>query len=120
MLLIFYMIALYTHLLLMLNSRSKVALILIFGNRKETISANKNYHIFLSMYAAPYYFVWHLDKFKSTYSGLSLLIEQTPLKEWIFNLTPKLEIYWKYCGKEEKLLLRSNFSSFPQYFVACW
>ena len=27
----------------------------------------------------------------------------------------KLEIYWKYCGKEEKLLLRSNFSSFPQY-----
>ena len=29
----------------------------------------------------------------------------------------KLEIYWKYCGKEEKLLLRSNFSSFPQYFV---
>ena len=29
----------------------------------------------------------------------------------------KLEIYWKYCGKEEKLLLRSNFSSFPQYFL---
>ena len=33
----------------------------------------------------------------------------------------------KYCGKEEKLLLRSNFSSFPQYFVPvgrslvdCW
>ena len=48
------------------------------------------------------------------------LIEQPPLTEWIFNLTPKLEIYWKYCGKEEKLLLGSNFSSFPQYFVACW
>ena len=31
----------------------------------------------------------------------------------------KLEIYWKYCGKEEKLLLRSNFSSFPQYFATC-
>ena len=30
------------------------------------------------------------------------LIEQPPLTEWIFNLTPKLEIYWKYCGKEEK------------------
>ena len=28
-----------------------------------------------------------------------------------------LEIYRKYCGKEEKLLLRSNFSSFPQYFL---
>ena len=39
------------------------------------------------------------------------LIEQPPLTEWIFNLTPKLEIYWKYCGKEETLLLRSNFSS---------
>ena len=46
-------------------------------------------------------------------------IEQPPLTEWICNLTPKLEIYWKYCGKEEKLLLRSNFSSFPQYFVTC-
>ena len=31
----------------------------------------------------------------------------------------KLEMYWKYCGKEEKLLLRSNFSSFPQYFFTC-
>ena len=48
------------------------------------------------------------------------IIEQPPLTEWIFNLTPKLEIYWKYCGKEEKLLLRSNFSSFLQYFVASW
>ena len=30
-----------------------------------------------------------------------------------------MEIYQQvtiYCGKEEKLLLRSNFSSFPQYF----
>ena len=44
------------------------------------------------------------------------LIEQSPLTEWIFNLTPKLAIYWKYCGKEEK----EQFSSFPQYFVACW
>ena len=26
-------------------------------------------------------------------------------------------ICWKYCGKGEKLLLRSNFSSYPQYFV---
>ena len=27
-----------------------------------------------------------------------------------------LTTYKKYYGKEEKLLLRSNFSSFPQYF----
>ena len=47
------------------------------------------------------------------------LIEQPPLTEWICtcNLTPKLVIYWKYYGKEEKLLLRSNFSVFQQYFV---
>ena len=32
------------------------------------------------------------------------LIERPPITEWICNLTPKLEIYWKYCGKEEKLL----------------
>ena len=32
----------------------------------------------------------------------------------------KLEICWKYCGNEEKLLLRSNFSTFPQYFVTCY
>ena len=31
----------------------------------------------------------------------------------------KLEINGKYCGKEEKLLLRSNFSFFPQYFFIC-
>ena len=31
------------------------------------------------------------------------LIQQPPLTEWSFNLHPKLEIYWKYCGKEEKL-----------------
>ena len=49
-----------------------------------------------------------------------LLIEQPPLTEWICNLTPKLEIYWKYCEKEEKLLLRSNFSLFPQYFESYW
>ena len=31
-------------------------------------------------------------------------------------LTWKSNNRWKYCGKEEKLLPRSNFSSFPQYF----
>ena len=35
--------------------------------------------------------------------------------KWIIWLL-KIEIYWKYwyCGKEEKLLLSNNFSSFPQ------
>ena len=34
-----------------------------------------------------------------------------PVLTWKSNTDKK-----KYCGKEEKLLLRSNFSSFPQYF----
>ena len=34
---------------------------------------------------------------------------------WLLNL----EICWKYCGKEEKLLFGNNFYSFPQYFVTC-
>ena len=38
--------------------------------------------------------------------------------KWICNKTPLVKnIYWKYCGKWEKLLLRSNFSSYPQNFV---
>ena len=36
------------------------------------------------------------------------LIEQPLLTEWICNLTPKLELYWKYCGKEEQFLLFST------------
>ena len=32
-----------------------------------------------------------------------------------FNMAIQEQVT-KYCGKEEKLLLRSNFSSFPQYF----
>ena len=35
------------------------------------------------------------------------------IRNWILEV----KIYWKYCGKEEKLLLRSNFPSFPQYFL---
>ena len=46
-------------------------------------------------------------------------IEQQHLTNVYVIWLLKLEIYWKYCGKEEKLLLRSNFSSFPQYFVTC-
>ena len=32
-------------------------------------------------------------------------------------MTPEVRlVHWKYCGKEEKLLLGSKFSSFPLYF----
>ena len=44
------------------------------------------------------------------------LIRTTTLTKMYVIRFLKLKIYWKYCGKEEKLLLRSNFSSFPQYF----
>ena len=41
----------------------------------------------------------------------------TTFNKWICNLPPEDTDVLKYCGKEEELLLRSNFSSFPQYFV---
>ena len=37
-------------------------------------------------------------------------------KNLVSVLTWKSNNRLQYCGKEEKLLLRSNFSSFPQYF----
>ena len=38
--------------------------------------------------------------------------------KYICNRTLEVRdtVYWNYCGKGEKLLLRSNFSSFPKYF----
>ena len=42
----------------------------------------------------------------------------TKFHKWTCNLIPLVRnIYWKYCGNGEKLLLRSNFSAYPQYFV---
>ena len=38
------------------------------------------------------------------------------MKIWPLPRHENLTTGKKYCGKEEKLLLRSNFSSFPQYF----
>ena len=38
------------------------------------------------------------------------------MKIWSLPKNESLTTYKKYCAKEEKLLLRSNFSSFPQYF----
>ena len=42
----------------------------------------------------------------------------TKFHKWTCNLTPLIRnICWKYCGKGEKLLLRSNFSPYPQHFI---
>ena len=38
------------------------------------------------------------------------------MKIWSLPIHENLTTDGKYCRKEEKLLLRSNFSSFPQYF----
>ena len=44
--------------------------------------------------------------------------QTTKFHKWTCNLTPLVRnICWKYCGKGEKLLLRSNFSSYPQYLL---
>ena len=48
------------------------------------------------------------------------IIRTITFNKYICNWTLEVRyiyIYRKYCGKEEKLLLRSNFSSFPQYFL---
>ena len=45
----------------------------------------------------------------------------TKFHKWTCNLTPLIRnICWKYCGKGEKLLLRSNFSPYPQYLITWW
>ena len=57
----------------------------------------------------------------STYQICSIeekTIWTTKFYKWLCNLTPlNRNVYWKYCEKGEKLLPRSNFSSFPQYFI---
>ena len=41
----------------------------------------------------------------------------TKFHKWTCNLTPLVKnVCWKYCGKWEKLLLRSNFTPYPQFF----
>ena len=59
----------------------------------------------------------------STYSWLSLsrprlsrITAYLEVKIWSLPIHENLTTGGKYCRKEEKLLLRSNFSSFPQYF----
>ena len=47
---------------------------------------------------------------------LSRITAYLEVKIWSLPKHENLTTGKKYCGKEEKLLLRSNFSSFPQYF----
>ena len=61
--------------------------------------------------------------YKVLYSWLSLsrprlsrITAYLEVKIWSLPIHENLTTDGKYCRKEEKLLLRSNFSSFPQYF----
>ena len=47
---------------------------------------------------------------------LSRITAYLEAKIWSLPIYENLTTDGKYCRKEEKLLLRSNFSSFPQYF----
>ena len=47
---------------------------------------------------------------------LSRITAYLEVKIWSLPIHENLTTDGKYCRKEEKLLLRSNFSSFPQYF----
>ena len=64
-----------------------------------------------------------MDMLGCNYSWLSLsrtrlsrITAYLEVKIWSLPKHENLTTGEKYCGKEEKLLLRSNFSSFPQYF----
>ena len=48
--------------------------------------------------------------------GLSRITAYLEVEIWSLPIHENLTTDGKYCRKEEKLLLRSNFSSFPQYF----
>ena len=65
--------------------------------------------------------LWHhSDKNSAAMNNCYLDFPQTRGLISLVNDTHVVkQLIWKYCGKEEKLLLRSNFSSFPQYFVTC-
>ena len=68
--------------------------------------------------------IWHCSCFQlCQYSWLSLsrtrlsrITAYLEVKIWSLPKHENLTTGKKYCGKEEKLLPRSNFSSFPQYF----
>ena len=47
---------------------------------------------------------------------LSRIVAYLEVKIWSLPKHENLTTCKKYCGKEEKLLLKSNLSSFPQYF----
>ena len=56
------------------------------------------------------------DQCRYTADSRYLDLAYLEVKIWSLPKHENLTTRKKYCGKEEKLLLRSNFSSFPQYF----
>ena len=76
---------------------------------------------YLTKYTGP--FESEIAKGVCIYSRLSLsrprlsrITAYLEVKIWSLPIHENLTTDGKYCRKEEKLLLRSNFSSFPQYF----
>ena len=66
------------------------------------------------------FFQYNLQKIHSRLSlyrlRLSRITAYLEMKSWSLFYHRNLTRGNKKCGKEEKLLLRNNFSSFPQYF----
>ena len=58
----------------------------------------------------------HIQLLSLSQPGLSRITAYLEVKIWSLPKHENLTTAKKYCGKEEKLFLRSNFSSFPQYF----
>ena len=80
-------------------------------NKKNTVdSLSRNPRDYLNYFETSTYQICRIE---------DKINQNNTFHKWICNWLQKLEIYWKYCEKEEKLCLRTNICSFPQYFVTC-
>ena len=74
----------------------------------------------LSCAAEPFqkgmHFIGNFSWLSLSRTRLSRITAYLEVKIWSLPKHENLTTGKKYCRKEEKLLLRSNFSSFPQYF----
>ena len=81
---------------------------------KESIFNTNFRDLFIQICSAMYIYIYSwLSLSRPRLSRITAYLE---VKIWSLPKHENLTTGKKYCGKEEKLLLRSNFSSFPQYF----
>ena len=108
------------------NSADDKLMILTYLSQRKQFAWNvKDYFINKNIF--PVVLCWKFlhsmqrvkHELQSTLVISTSLISNNRISKWNSGPCFDIKIYQqatKYCGKEEKLLLRSNLSSFPQYF----